>query len=554
MTWRDYRVASCETHHVAGGNPAYATRFRNVGKFHEPGLAPAQDVSGAMHITPDGIAAYPWRFRRTFGFYEGRAAVVADDGWRHVLPDGSALDASTHGWCGNFQEGRCTVRNLAGLYGHVRHDGRAAYEARWRFAGDFKDGLAVVQDANGLHSHIDAEGRLVHGRWFEDLGVFHKGYAIAKDAGGWMHVDTSGRPAYERRFAAAEPFYNGQARMARDDGAIEVIGEDGVCQVTLRGPRRGDFARLSREIVGFWSTEAIAAAVEIGVIEALPGSADELARRLAVHPMRLGTLLRALRELRVVEREGGQWRATNKGGLLARSHPTSLACAALEFAGPLRARWSKLVAALRDDAWTPSDVFQEMAADPVRCRDAHAMLGTYARHDYPKVPTALGLSGREHIIDAGGGLGILAGLLLAEYPLASVTLLERPEVVAQIDPKPFSGRLKPLAWDFLQPWPCTGDVVVLARVLHDWDDDVAHRILANARHALPSGGRVFVVEMLASDDGSFGGLCDLHLLMATGGRERTADAYQALLHNTGFATGPIRRINALPAIIEGTVP
>jgi len=48
--------------------------------------------------------------------------------------------------------------------------------------------------------------------------------------------------------------------------------------------------------------------------------------------------------------------------------------------------------------------------------------------------------------------------------------------------------------------------VVLARVLHDWPDEDAVRILARAREAMPTGGTLYVVEMVL-DDITGGGAC-----------------------------------------------
>ena len=101
----------------------------------------------------------------------------------------------------------------------------------------------MVQATNGLHTHVDAEGKLVHGKWFQDLGVYHKAYATARDDAGWTHIDGAGHPLYDRRFAAAEPFYNGQARMVRHDGSLEVIDERGATVVELRGAQTSEFGR-----------------------------------------------------------------------------------------------------------------------------------------------------------------------------------------------------------------------------------------------------------------------------------------------------------------------
>ena len=170
--WRKYGISEDASHHVYRGRPAYRSRFHEVLKFHEPGLAPVVDGSGAYHITPDGLSAYESRYIRTFGFYEGRAAVHSEDGWFHLLPDETPLYGERYAWCGNFQEGRCAVRLSGGDYFHIEADGTPAYGERYRYAGDFKGGHAVVQRGDGKHTHIDAFGNPIHGRWFEDLDVF----------------------------------------------------------------------------------------------------------------------------------------------------------------------------------------------------------------------------------------------------------------------------------------------------------------------------------------------------------------------------------------------
>jgi hypothetical protein len=234
VSWRRSTVSDCGTHHRLGREPLYRERFDEVLKFHEPGLAPVRRGGVAWHIGPDGCAAYEPRFRQTFGFYEGRSAVVGEQGWHHINPQGEALYDARYGWCGNYQGGYCTVRELGGRYLHLDAAGHPAYDERWRYAGDYRDGIAVVQGDDGLSTHIDRGGRLLHERWFVDLNVFHKGLARARDRRGWTHVALDGRPAYERRFAMVEPFYNGQARVETDDGGLEIIDATGATLVVLR--------------------------------------------------------------------------------------------------------------------------------------------------------------------------------------------------------------------------------------------------------------------------------------------------------------------------------
>jgi hypothetical protein len=550
MSWEQRWVSTCGTHHVdAQGAPAYDQRFSEVLKFHAPGLAAVRRAGLAWHVRSDGAAAYEQRFIRTFGFYQGLASVAATEGWYHITADGAAAYSDRYGWCGNFQEGRCSVRGDTGAYHHITVDGSAAYRERWRYAGDYRDGLAVVQAPDGHSTHIDLQGTLAHGRWFLDLDVFHKGLARARDEDGWMHIDGSGRAVYLRRFASVEPFYNGQARVERFDGALEVIDEAGARVVELRRARDSEFAVLSGDLVGFWRTQTIATAVSLGVIEALPGTDGEVGQRAGLRDEGAVRLLRALGELGLVTQESGRWVLTKRGELLRADHPLTLADAALEYAGPLSVMWSRLPRALRDPGeWTAPDVFGEVALDEARRAGHHRMLRSYARHDYAEVCGALELRGDERVIDAAGGLGTLAQLLLEAHPSIQVTVLERPEVVAM---GLSSTGLHWRSGSLFAPWGLEADVVLLSRVLHDWDDDDARRILRHARAALPNGGRIYIVEMVTPERGVAGALCDLHLLVVTGGRERSTGEFGRLLSETGFELTEVRRLAALPSVIVG---
>jgi len=237
LDWSSITLAADRTHHLLRGQPLYDVRFDEVLKFHAPGLAPVRRGDHAWHIEASGHAAYDQRFRRSFGFYDGVAAVAGDDGWRHIRPNGTDLYVERYAWCGNFQLARCPVRTADRLYFHIDVEGQPLYAERWRYAGDYRDDIAVVQRDDGLSTHVDGKGRLLHDVWFRDLDVYHKGYARACDESGWMHVDERGRPIYARRFAMVEPFYNGQARVETIDGALEVVNEDGSTLLQLRTPQ-----------------------------------------------------------------------------------------------------------------------------------------------------------------------------------------------------------------------------------------------------------------------------------------------------------------------------
>ena len=193
-------------------------------------------------------------------------------------------------------------------------------------------------------------------------------------------------------------------------------------------------------------------------------------------------------------------------------------------------------------------MFGAVARDTARRVGHHRMLQSYARHDYAEVCRALDLRGNERVIDAGGGLGVLAHMITDAHPSAEITVLERPEVVAMAQP---TSRIHWRSGSLFDPWEIAADAVVLSHVLHDWDDDEALQILRQARASLPRGGRIYIVEMLVSDECVAGALCDLHLLMVTGGRERSAAHYKRLLATASFELTAVQRLPALPSIILG---
>jgi hypothetical protein len=264
-------------------------------------------------------------------------------------------------------------------------------------------------------------------------------------------------------------------------------------------------------MVGFWRTQTIGTAVGLGVIEALPALEHEVAEQCGLQGDGARRLLRALGELGLTTQRDERWALTARGELLRADHPLTLSDAAVEYAGPF-------------------------------------MLRSYARHDYAEVCSAIDLRGDERVIDAGGGLGVLAQRIVDSYPFAEVTVLERPEVVTMAPP---ISRVRWQSGSLFEPWGIEADAVLLSRVLHDWDDGEALQILRHARAALTRGGHLYVVEMLVPVEGVAGALCDLHLLMATGGRERSAEDFGRLLSAAGFELAGERRLPALPSVIVG---
>ena len=113
-------------------------------------------------------------------------------------------------------------------------------------------------------------------------------------------------------------------------------------------------------------------------------------------------------------------------------------------------------------------------------------------------------------------------------------------------------RCKLVAGDFFEAVPEGADAYVLKKVLHDWSDEDAVRILTNCRRAMAAGGRVLVVETLIPPGNAPDPIkvMDINMLVVTGGRERTADEFADLFGRAGLRAGRVVPTGARVSILE----
>ncbi|UVK41987.1 ubiquinone/menaquinone biosynthesis protein [Mesorhizobium sp. AR07] len=161
------------------------------------------------------------------------------------------------------------------------------------------------------------------------------------------------------------------------------------------------------------------------------------------------------------------------------------------------------------------------------------------------------------VVDVGGGHGQLLSVILARNPHLDGVLFDLPSGVAAA--RQGAGgdlpRTEFVAGDFFESVP-TGDVYVIKKVIHDWDDRRAAVILQNCRKAMLPNGKVFVAETLVppgDEPNQIKGI-DVVMLAVTGGLERTQTQYASLFGAAGLrlerviqTRGPISILEACPA-------
>lgn len=329
-----------------------------------------------------------------------------------------------------------------------------------------------------------------------------------------------------------------------------------------------DAAQLLSTLTGAWVAHAVSAAARLGLPDALAGSrasGAELAGRLGADPAGLAALLRLLVAAGIVTGDDAAGFAlTGRGALLRRDVPGSLhALAVLYGERYFTEAWAALDGALRGgrtafETAHGEPVYAFLASHPAEAErfDAGMAAGSALAAGLPSV---CDLSGARLVVDVGGGDGTLLAAVLRENPAARGVLLDRPPVADAARDRlaglGLAERCETVGGDFFAGVPAGADAYLLCRVLHNWDDGACGRILAGIRRGMGPSSRLLLVERVvpAADVPLLTAAFDVHMLVMTGGRERTEEEYRALLAAAGLHAGPAVPLVAGLAVLPARV-
>lgn len=326
-------------------------------------------------------------------------------------------------------------------------------------------------------------------------------------------------------------------------------------------------AALLQMINGGRIAQAIYVAAKLGIADLLrdgPRTAEELAEESGTHALSLYRLLRALASLGVFgEQPDHAFRLTPLADLLRSDRPDSLRPMALFVLDPYWWRSTgELLSCVRAGQPAPPhlygvDEWEYLAQHPETAAVFHDAMTATTRQQIPAILEAYDFSRIQTLVDIGGGHGPLLAAILRAYPALQGILVDRPEIVAgasqALEESGVADRCAVMAGDLFGGLPAGGDGYLLKSILHDWDDHRAIQILANLRRCMPGSARVLLVEhvILPGNDPQPGKLIDLAMLAYTGGRERTAAEWEAVLKAAGFSVRRIIPTQAPQSIVEG---
>lgn len=303
-------------------------------------------------------------------------------------------------------------------------------------------------------------------------------------------------------------------------------------------------------INGFQITQAIRVASTLRVADHLHDgarSAGELAALTKSHPDSLYRLMRALAAVGVFrEEEGRRFALTPMGDCLRTDSETPIgAWAEVVGSSYFWQAWGHLLHSVQ----TGENAFQNLNGKGVwQFRAEHPEYGAafdkamtqLSRGSAEAVIRAYDFSPFRHIVDVGGGQGLMLAAILRAHPYMRGTLFDQPDVVARamtvLTELGVIDRCNIVGGSFFEAVPEGADAYLMRVVVHDWEDDEAIAILKACRRAMREAAKLLLIERLVAPPNEMPAakFSDLNMLVSPGGRERTREEFSDLFAKSGF--------------------
>jgi SAM-dependent methyltransferase len=329
-----------------------------------------------------------------------------------------------------------------------------------------------------------------------------------------------------------------------------------------------EFVDLVAVVRGYQRSRAVTVAAELGIADLLregPLSIEDLAATTKTDLDALYRLLRALASIAVFhESSSRRFALTAMGDYLRSDHPLSVGPLARTLGADYEWRvWAELLHSVRTGesaavATLGMDVWQYRKENSYDGDLFDAAMRAFSRSEGDALVTAYDFGRHKVIADIGGGTGAALAAILRATPGPRGILFDQPHVVAganeQLDRAGLTDRVDIISGDFFESVPAGADAYVLRRILHDWDDDDAVKILRCVHRSMQPDARLLIVDAIVGppNDDPLTKFLDLMMLVSEGGRERTEAEWAALIDAGGYNFLRASRATANSHVIEAT--
>jgi O-methyltransferase domain len=334
----------------------------------------------------------------------------------------------------------------------------------------------------------------------------------------------------------------------------------------MDGALSREFVALLAVVRGHERSRALTVVAELGIADLLRDGSracDDLAAATGTHAPTLFRVLRALASIGIFTEDADRrFGLTPMGEYLRRDHPLSVDPAARMFGADYEWRaWGELLHSVRtgENAAVHAlgcDVWEHRRRHPEHGEVFDATMRTLSRADSASILAAHDFARYGTVADVGGGTGAVLAAVLSAHPSVRGILFDQPQVVAGADrvlrDAGVANRVSVFPGDFFAEIPVGADAYLLVRILHDWPDEDAVRILRRVRAAMTPDARLLLIEAVVGppNEDPLVKFLDLMMLVSAGGRERTEDEWRELLAAADLELTAVTRAATTRHVIE----
>lgn len=241
---------------------------------------------------------------------------------------------------------------------------------------------------------------------------------------------------------------------------------------------------------------------------------------------------------------------TEKGHMLRKENSEGLYYACLNWFEEHLEAWKHLDYTLQTgksafELLYQKSYFDYLNENPEKLTAYHQAMYQYAIEDYKQLPFIIDFSQYKSIIDVGGGYGAIIQNVKKVFPSVRCILFDLPSVVKNV----YFDEVDIISGNFFDSIPVKADAILLARVIHDWNDEKSLIILKNVHQALNEKGHLYLIENCQDKITVDLSLLTLNMGIMCESYERTHDEYISLCQNAGFQWKESKKLNLLQTII-----
>lgn len=307
---------------------------------------------------------------------------------------------------------------------------------------------------------------------------------------------------------------------------------------------------------GFFSSQALLTAIQLGVFTCLSGSkklAVELQNELGLHGRGLHDFLDALVALGLLAKESQQGEAVYQNSaeaarFLDQNSDDYVGGIFTMSGNRLYRSWADLEQALRTGS-PQSEVkgneiglFDEIFTDQRLVREFCEAMAGLSRYNFQIFTDIFPFDRYRRHVDLGASTGLLSKLAVSKYPNLKSIAFDLPQVTRVtrecVENWGLSHRIDVVSGSFFTDTIPSGDLMTLGLILHDWNLEKKLEILKRAYEALEPGGALVVIENLIDDErrqNAFGLLMSLNMLIEFGdGFDFTFKDFETWCKKIGF--------------------